>query len=322
MSRQERHRNWFITFQVDAISQDNDPVVNALEALSQIQSTVCVRAQLECAPTTNQLHVQAMFTSTSQRTLSAVQKLFRPLQPHLDPITQTTRVAYDYCGKADSRVEGDTAWSFQYGTPPVGAGKRTHLDAFNADVAAGTLTSDSLYERHSKVHALYPAYVSKYITYYTISHTYYSAPKQVYVVTGPTGTGKTRFVHGLHQALFSATCTKGQYWFDGYDGQPVVLFDEFDGPLTVSLASLLKLLDRYPLRLPIKGGFTAFIPTCIFLVNNQPIQDWCANTYPGTAPAAIRALERRVTTFVDATATGWEQQLSPFPSLNGILATK
>ncbi len=53
-------------------------------------------------------------------------------------------------------------------------------------------------------------------------------------------------------------------WFDGYDGHKAAIFDDFR-PDMCKLWMLLRLLDRYPLRIPIKGGFVQWRPTCIWI---------------------------------------------------------
>lgn len=80
-------------------------------------------------------------------------------------------------------------------------------------------------------------------------------------------------------------CEGGAQWFDGYEGQEAVLFDDYSGEMPWTL--LLRLLDRYPLRVPTKGGSVTWAAKRIYLTSNVPYQAW----HPGKL---ITALERRL----------------------------
>lgn len=56
----------------------------------------------------------------------------------------------------------------------------------------------------------------------------------------------------------------GLKWFDGYDAHACVILDDFR-PEWCKLSFLLRLLDRYKLSVPFKGGFRAWKPTNIWI---------------------------------------------------------
>lgn len=66
-------------------------------------------------------------------------------------------------------------------------------------------------------------------------------------------------------------CTKpnadGNLWLDGYHGQKTIIFDEFYGWIKYDL--LLRICDRYPLQLPIKGGFVQCQATTFVFTSNK-----------------------------------------------------
>jgi len=119
---------------------------------------------------------------------------------------------------------------------------------------------------------------------------------EVIVLWGDTGTGKTkRAFESSSQPYFHP----GGSWFDGFEGQEVAIFDDFSGSC-FPIAYLLKLLDRYPMQVPIKGGFTEWNPRKIFITSNMNPKDW----YSKALPEHQKALERRfshVEEFVDFT---------------------
>ncbi len=61
-------------------------------------------------------------------------------------------------------------------------------------------------------------------------------------------------------------------WFDGYDGHAVVILDDFR-PDMAKMWMMLRLLDRYQLRVPVKGGFTQWRPELIIITCPLPPQD-------------------------------------------------
>lgn len=75
---------------------------------------------------------------------------------------------------------------------------------------------------------------------------------KVHVYWGVSGAGKTHKVYAENEDVYSLVDPEGKWW-DGYDGQETLLIDEFNGQMPIEL--LLKVLDKYPLKVPVKGGF-------------------------------------------------------------------
>lgn len=94
-------------------------------------------------------------------------------------------------------------------------------------------------------------------------------PKNVYWFFGPTGTGKTKKAfEEIGQNPFWISCDNLK-WFDGYVGQTHVIFDDFRKDFC-TFHFLLRLLDGYPCKVPIKGGFVDWIPTHIYITSAYP----------------------------------------------------
>lgn len=111
----------------------------------------------------------------------------------------------------------------------------------------------------------------------------------VILLIGLTGTGKTRYVFDqpddrpLYVWADSGTKT---VWFDGYDNHERVLFDDFDSNL-IPYRLMLRLLDRYPMNVPVKGGYKPWNPKKIFITTNVDPELW----YP---ERDISHLKRRI----------------------------
>lgn len=105
---------------------------------------------------------------------------------------------------------------------------------------------------------------------------------------GDSGTGKTRKAVEEYPEAYILTKPNGNgvVWFDGYYGQKVIIFDEFYGWVPYDL--MLRILDRYPLKLQIKGGMVECQATTFIITSNKPWTDW----YAGIDDKS--AMERRI----------------------------
>lgn len=108
----------------------------------------------------------------------------------------------------------------------------------------------------------------------------------VIVLWGTTGTGKTRFVWDQVQDR-TIWCPGDYQWFDGYMGQDICLFDDYRGEYPIQ--TLLKLCDRYPMSVPVKGSFRNWCPKKIYITSNLDPHGW----YPDAHHESIRAMLRR-----------------------------
>lgn len=79
-------------------------------------------------------------------------------------------------------------------------------------------------------------------------------------------------------------------WFDGYLNQPIVIVDDFRGEYPLPL--LLKLLDRYPMQVPIKGGFVNWCPKKVYITSNIRPDIWYQDSDSASVAALLRRFER------------------------------
>jgi len=117
-------------------------------------------------------------------------------------------------------------------------------------------------------------------------------PTETILLTGGTGTGKSKIAHLVSQFLGGAAwIDPGLQWFDQYEGQDLAIVDEFRGcPAT----QILRLCDRYPLRVPIKGSFVEWRPLYMILTSNLSFNE----IFGGLDDKTMQAVRRRVKEYV------------------------
>lgn len=129
---------------------------------------------------------------------------------------------------------------------------------------------------------------------------------RVTVLYGPTGTGKTKrawdFARVSDEDMF---VWPGGEWFDGYRGHRIVLFDDFHGGLGFRMC--LRLFDRYPMQVPVKGGYVEWCPEKIFITSNSHPNEW----FPDELDAA--PLLRRFEHIIEVSSLEQEMILFPLP---------
>lgn len=93
-------------------------------------------------------------------------------------------------------------------------------------------------------------------------------------IWGQTGLGKTAQICQNYAAEDLYWKPHGPWW-DGYEQQPVVVFDEFYS--WYPYGDTLRLLDRFPLKVPVKGAFQEFTSEIVFFTSNQNPASWFKN---------------------------------------------
>jgi len=193
----------------------------------------------------------------------------------------TADQASAYC-KKDGHYE-------EFGSLPGPERRRTDFVEFARDLIAGA-SIEEIRDRYPGQYVRFRRTVRDEVASRILART--QAPR-VICLWGDTGTGKTSTVYRWHK-LEEIYKHSGTQWFDGYTGQPVALFDDFTGG-EFKLGYMLQVLDRYPMIVPIKGGFVQWRPSVIYVTSNINPCDW----YPGCSQRSRDALLRRFQKIVE-----------------------
>lgn len=234
---------------------------------------IWIVGQLERGDGTGYLHWQVMVAFRKKASLAQVKHCFGECHAELS----RSEAAVDYCQKEETRVEGT---GFELGTKPFRRNSKRDWESIWVSAKSGNLEAIPADVR-----------VVSYRTLRAIGSDHSKAigmERSANVFWGPTGTGKSR--RAWDEAGMDAYCKdpRTKFW-DGYQDEPNVVVDEFRGG--IDIAHLLRWLDRYPVRVEIKGSSRVLKATTFWFTSNLDPRYW----YRDCDPATIDALMRRLT---------------------------
>lgn len=157
---------------------------------------------------------------------------------------------------------------FEFGEP-IRKGQRNDLLGVVRNIKKGK-TKREIAELHPIEYIKYGKGIENYIriitsiqqrNFKTIVHYYW----------GETGTGKSKTAKEEAEKIGSIYYKPRGEWWDGYEQQDCVIIDDFYGWLPYD--ELLRICDRYPHRVPVKGGYEIFNSKHIFITSNKPIEE-------------------------------------------------
>lgn len=210
------------------------------------------------------IHYQGYVEFSKQKRLAALKKIHNSI--HWEVRRGTRDEARNYTRKEETRIDGP--WEF--GEWEQTRGERTDLqELYKLARTSKTLSEvaeamPGSYMRHYKA----VQHVRQMAAFDKPTRT---EDLQVILFYGPPGLGKTRHAYEEAPDLYAIPLGK-QLWFDNYCAEKDVLIDDFSGNLR--LVDTLRMLDRYPVQVPIKGGHVWWCPTRIYVTSNVHPRNW------------------------------------------------
>lgn len=254
--------------------------------------------QIEKAPTTGKLHCQGLICFKSGRKMNFVKKTLGN-DPHVE-ICKALGKAIEYCKKEESRILGP----WEHGDAPKEKGEKKGMSELYEDIKTGKRASVMLEEdpciaRHDRAIKF-----MKFIVSESTSDRQFTGVT-VYVFWGATGLGKTF-------AAVNTMCTDSDYyileppsdgqplWFDGYEGQKILIMDDFSSKFC-NAEMLKRLLDKYKMKVPIKGGFAWANWNKVIITSNYAPRHWYYQGQGQVAfdPAPLKRRIHEIRHFVD-----------------------
>lgn len=214
-------------------------------------------------------HIQMFLVFNIAKRFSTVQNYFP--RAHIEAVIGTNAQARDYCSKQDTRIEGPveigTFAEERSRTDISNFMELVNLNATNEELA--TLYPKLYLDNINKIETLkekrrYDEFKSKL------------REVEVTYLYGRAGIGKTSYIVSKHTlGTFYSVPFYGNGNFDSYNGEDVIVFDEFTGEIKINLMN--KLLDIYPMQLPSRYSNKVACYTKVYIVSNLPISELYKN---------------------------------------------
>lgn len=253
--------------------------------------------QLELCPSTERIHLQGYVEFDKPKRRAAIKSVSERV--HLEPAKGSRKQCIDYCTKTESRFETGTC-------DPVlleetTQGKRNDILDVTLQITRGQLTRDQVFSDRPDLICKYHRGINELFNWREKSERMADRELHVEVLWGDAGVGKTRFAYNSTEPEDVYILNKGNsnnLWWDNYDGQSVLVIDDFYGWIQHSI--LLRILDRYPYQMEIKGGYTWAAWTTVYITSNKHPSTWYPIAFPWTDD---QALQRRLNNIYDCKAT-------------------
>jgi len=234
------------------------------------------------------VHLQGYLELGVPKRLKAIKQIPGLEKAHFERRLGTREQARDYCRKADSRERGP----FEHGNWDVGGqGRRSDLASVVESVKAGKTLKEVSEE--------FPTQMIKYHRGITVLRNLTLGTRNwksmVTLLYGAPGVGKSHWCSVSTEeksVCWLPALKRDAVWFDGYDGQEILIVDDYRGEIEFSM--LLRLLDKFPLQVPVKGGFSQMLAKEIWITTNMDPRSW----YNYSESKPISALVRRIEKFL------------------------
>lgn len=255
--------------------------IERLKAQAESKDVTYVCFGREIAPTTKNMHLQGYTRFSSPRTGKYAIKWIGTGQPHVEPTKGSPKQNKSYCSK-----EGDF---WEHGELPA-QGKRTDLDAIKAAVKEGKNMREiaDMCESYQAVRMaeIWQKYMKPPPVRDVTLHWYW----------GNTGTGKSfsAFKEAYEKSdgdYWTAGIGNREFW-EGYCGQKKIVLDELRKN-TYKWADLLKITDKYPLRVMVKGSSQWLMADEIWITSCKHPADLFAQTH--ASGDSVAQMLRRIT---------------------------
>lgn len=295
-------RYWIGTYYpTDGEREDylRDGTIPELKLDYEREDITCWRGQWEFGgkgDKDGKLHVQFAVCFRDQVRVPQARRIlggrFGPFTGWLEPAR--SQAVWDYVAKEDSRV----AEIRPYGNLTDDSGHRSDLDIIYERIAQGAAIWEIMSEYPRQFMRNHAA-IGKLCAMYDTPREY--GPIHVEIWWGVTGSGKSHAAfHEYPEAYRKSIPGK---WWEGYKGEKVVVFEEFnpEEDKELKLPELLKILDKYPYQVEIKGASCQLKANKFIFTTNIDPREW----YKGhpQQPALCRRINK-----IKKFTLSWEKQ--------------
>jgi len=231
-------------------------------------------------------HIQGYVELRNSMRMSGLHRLTGLERAHFIVSSRKATAAQNtaYC-----RKEGGTGGGI-WGEPSPGSGDRTDLRRLADAIRDAPMeTLDSEFDECVIRYASGIKYL-RGVIYREMRGSDWREP-QLLVYWGPSGVGKSRRARLVDPDLYNIPVHEcGTTWFDGYEGQKTLLFDDFAGG--VRYAQMLRFTDGYALQVQTKGGFVTLNHEMVIITSNKRPENWYSYDVQSVGEEAFALLRR------------------------------
>lgn len=277
-SNNSRNRSWMLTIPAEGLPK---------RELKKLLGNYTYIGQLERGEKTDYLHWQLYIENEGQIRFTTLKRKFP--KAHIEPRRKSKKSCYDYVTKSKTAVENSR---IENGEIKVEDDKVEKLELeMGADLMKRGMRFDELMLQHPNL--------GRYMKYYEELQRIIDKQENstkfrditVQYIYGAPGTGKTKWIYDNHKFDEVYRVTNYKNPFDTYNGEDVLVFDEFASQIPFS--EMLTYLDVYPLELPARYYNRWAAYTKVYIISNAPLHVQYRNVADSNL-ARINAFYRRI----------------------------
>lgn len=257
--------------------------------------------QRETAPTTGTEHFQWFIILSNRHNFNFVKSIM-PYGTYIKSCDGNAIENRSYCTKTDSSCGKSYADGIF-----VMERQRTDMNNIIALAKSGASDADMLELYPTQTFMYQPRIKELRRMFQREEYSKRCRDVEVYFYYGPTGTRKTTRIlkqHGLGNCF--VIDNYGQFQFDGYERESVVIFDEYEGQERVT--RLNKMLEPFPLKLNIKGGLVSACYEKVYFISNIPFIELYKDVQRAQ-PELYNAFYRRIHHIIAVDDSGRETKI-------------
>lgn len=243
-------------------------------------------------------HLQGYLELKARKTLSLVRELPGLEGAHFEVRRGTQAEAIEYANKDDTRLNGPYAWGTKAESKQ---GRRNDLLDVKARIDAGDARLVDLFDNNFGPLVRYGRGIGQYIHLKTPPRDFHTT---VFLFIGASGTQKStlsRLIAASLGSVYYVPSPKGSgLYYDNYDYQDVLFFDEFDGNVMTPTA-FNSLCQPFAFTLPCHGAAGAQMRSkYIFICSNYHPSFWWKNRNGDQVYQTVRRIDGWIYRLLDA----------------------
>lgn len=256
--KDSQNRSWMLTIPSESVSK---------EELEKKLASYTYIGQMEKGEKSDYLHWQIYIENKNPIKFSTLKRKFP--KAHLEVRHSSKKACYDYVTKSKSSI-------------PNSGVKNGDIDIEETDSPKVSVEAAvSLMERGMRVNEVLVQYPSLWRSMAYLeraqaiidenNHSMNRRDVRVEYIYGLPGSGKTSYIYNTHGFDQVYRVTNYAHPFDGYNGQDVLVLDEFYN--SISLDQLLNVLDVWPFKMAARYNDKWAAYTKVYIISNRKLKD-------------------------------------------------